>query len=61
MIVLYLSGTRPIKGSNLVNICPIFIFYNAFDRKKLAKLYSAIWGTIGDLFLNLFKLRKKGE
>ena len=50
-IVLDLSGTRPIKGSKLVNISPIFIFFSAFDRKQIAKSYSAIWETIGSLFL----------
>ncbi len=33
MIVLDLLGTRPIKGSKLVKICTIFIFYSEFDRK----------------------------
>ena len=31
----------------LVKICPQFIFYSAFDRKQIAKLYSAIWEAKG--------------
>jgi hypothetical protein len=50
MIVLALSGTRPIKSSKSVNIDPKFILYSAFDRKEIAKLYSAIWETTGTLF-----------
>ncbi len=52
MIVLALSGTRPIKSSKSVNIDPKFIFYSASDRKDIAKLYSAIWETTGTIFLN---------
>ena len=52
MIVLALIGTRPIKSSKSVNIDPKFIFYSAFDRTEIAKLYSAIWETIGTLFLH---------
>ncbi len=48
-----LSGTRPIKSSKSVNIDPKFIFYNAFDKKQIAKLYSAIWETTETLFLYL--------
>ena len=51
MIVLSLSGTRPLKSSKLVNVDPKFIFYSAFDRKEIAKLYSAICETTGTLFL----------
>ena len=42
MVVLALSGTRPTKSSKSVNIDPKFTFYSAFDRKEIAKLYSAI-------------------
>ena len=50
MVVLALSGTRPIKSSKSVNIDPKFIFYSAFDRKEIAKLYSDIWKTIATFF-----------
>ena len=51
IIVLDLSGTRPIKGSRLANIGPKCIFYSAFCRKQIAKSYSAIWEIMGTLFL----------
>ena len=51
MVVLALSGTRPIKSSKLANIGPKCIFYSAFYRKQIAKSYSAIWEIMGTLFL----------
>ena len=47
MIVLDFWITQPFKGSKLANIEPKFKNYSAFDRKKLAKLYSAICVTMG--------------
>jgi hypothetical protein len=51
LVFLAFSGTRPINGSKTVNTGPKCIFYSAFDRKKIAKLYNAIWESKGTLFL----------
>ena len=44
LVLLALSGTQPIKFSQ-------YWSKSALDRKKIAKLYLAIWETIGTLFL----------